>query len=428
MARVAGRVFSAGDGAPLAGAVVDLIDPADRLISRNLTDSRGRFLFNVGQGGDFFIGARAPGHRFKRAAVFLYPGTLSTCVDLALVPRESSDWATFQCNSDRSAHSPGSVNPPLVVYWRFLTQGELRVQPVIRGNVVYCCSSDHSLYTFNAESGRLLWRFSTGFRLHAAPAAAGGRLFLPSRDGSLYALDALSGRILWQFNVELLDGASPVAEDNFVCCGGADGRVYALAAETGELVWIYKTGAPIESSPGVAGGYLIISSLDKSVYALEMGSGQIVWRHIAVAPVAFTSLYAGGLVHVCDNAGNLYALDGKEGDPVWTWKHGYPPAAAGGSDGELLYLPAGNNLFACEVENGRPRWTFQAGDSLMSPAVAARVVFVTGRDGYLYGIDKGDGTVVEQLALDPGGPPAMANGMVFVPSLDGAIYALVPGA
>jgi outer membrane protein assembly factor BamB len=76
--------------------------------------------------------------------------------------------------------------------------------------------------------------------------------------------------------------------------------------------------------------------------------------------------------------------------------------------------------------NGQLKWSFTAGSVVIScPAIANGVVYVGSADGNLYALNATTGTQLWNYTVDLGySSPAVVNGVVYVGSEDGNVYAL----
>jgi outer membrane protein assembly factor BamB len=102
-------------------------------------------------------------------------------------------------------------------------------------------------------------------------------------------------------------------------------------------------------------------------------------------------------------------------------------------------------LYALDATTGEERWRFQTGDTVWSsPAVANGVVYVGSFDGNLYALDAATGQERWRLRIvedaTPGEDsrdsesrewifpsPAVVDGVVYIGSGDGYLYAITEG-
>ncbi len=94
----------------------------------------------------------------------------------------------------------------------------------------------------------------------------------------------------------------------------------------------------------------------------------------------------------------------------------------------MLYVGSYNNrIYALNAQTGDEKWSFSTGDMVITrPVIADGMVYVGSWDGKLYALNSANGGLVWSFAT--GGKvdssPAVADGIVYVGSHDGKIYAL----
>lgn len=184
------------------------------------------------------------------------------------------------------------------------------------------------------------------------------------------------------------------------------------AGNVGSLAtaWTAPTGNAVHSSPAVAGGAAYVGSDDGTLYALD------------AAGVANCSA---GPPRTCS--------------PLWTAATGGPvrssPAVSDGmvyvgSDDAKLYAFDAAGLLNCSAGPPRTclaRWVTTTGGIVRSsPVVADGVVYVGSDDGGLYALHATTGMVVWKTITGAAvrSSPAVAGGVVYVGSDDQAVYAL----
>jgi outer membrane protein assembly factor BamB len=276
-----------------------------------------------------------------------------------------------------------------LVWHKTTAAGEIfYTSAAVAAGVIYIQGSSGILYAFR-ESGAPLWSTQLGDDGFSAPVVVKGVIYVESGT-NVYALNT-SGAILWNTATGGDVQAHSVAVGNGrVFATSDDGKLYALNASTGAVLWTYATGAAISSTPAVANGIVYVGSSDDHFYALRAGSGNLVWSVTTPSQVNGSPAVAGGVVYIPSIDGNLHAFNAANGDPVWTVP--IPPSSGQVSiaDGVVYVGDELGNVNAFDAKNGQ---------YLIAPAA---------------------GDIVD-------GTPVVANGMLFVSSFDGNLYAFAPG-
>ena len=320
----------------------------------------------------------------------------------------------------------------------------METTPVVVDGILYAGSRDSYLYALDSASGELVWRYKTGGAVWSSPTVADGIVYIGSDDRHLHAVDAASGEALWTFKAGVIQGvtfsgtheirSTPVVDGGHVYFT-AKGRLYALDALKGELRWQVMPGTHARSSPAAADGIVYVGGGERDVYALDGASGEEIWRFTTNGRIDTRPAVAEGVVYVntysysYDGDGRLYALDAASGAQLWSsgisgmdWN----PVVSGGG----VYVSGYSGLYAFDAASGEPlpNYPVRPGDS-SALAVAEGVVYA----GKLYALDGASGEVLWKHVIEEdmydsyiGGPPAVADGVVYVGSSDGKIYALAP--
>jgi outer membrane protein assembly factor BamB len=212
---------------------------------------------------------------------------------------------------------------------------------------------------------------------------------------------------------------------------------------------------PPSSFPGltVTNGVGYLAS-NLHVHRFDPTTGQEAWRFppigeqqglrgpFAGEPAVLTNLVVvGGTIAGSGIAdAHVYGLDAATGRELWRWSvPGQTEAerrefAAGiSTDGKLLFAPNGNGtLYALDpakLEGGAPTlvWSFKTGNKLWGrPAVANGVVYQPSLDHSLYALDAATG---RQLWVFTAGAsiasnPVLADGVLYFGAFDSKVYAI----
>lgn len=198
------------------------------------------------------------------------------------------------------------------------------------------------------------------------------------------------------------------------------------AGKRREPVWM----RPLGSGGGLAS---FLATDEDTVYvsdtehmvAVQAGSGRVRWKRRLEYPSAPS--VANGVVYVSDTQ-SLYALDARDGSEMWSWPTGEwetsRPAVADG----VVYVGGETGLWAVDAETGEPCWSspFRTlGKVQAAPAVADGLVFVASIDHRLRALEAGTGRL--RWTFEAGGAflhaPVVANGVIYAPSNE-RLYAL----
>lgn len=271
--------------------------------------------------------------------------------------------------------------------------------PAVEGGLVYFGSGDGGVYAVLASTGVLQWKFSTGDVVHSSPAVVDGTVYIGSWDSRLYAIDAESGREKWRFQAGLDPAihnqvgfqSSPAVVDGTVFVGCRDAHVYALDARTGAKKWDYPTSKSwVITTPAVADGIVYAGTSDSARFiALDAKSGRLRFNFDAKAYIFSSPAIAGETAYVGNHNGKLYAIDRRTGTALWEFQ-----TEASKNDPMKLLNPDGrlnreafSPIFGDFEDMYIDFYRFVSiGAIFSSPVVADGIVYVGSTDGNLYAL------------------------------------------
>lgn len=343
--------------------------------------------------------------------------------------------------------------------WRFWTNRKILAPPVVARRTVYVGSYDGTLYAVDTDSGESRWQFETDTPEHGpgaiytSPAVVDDVVYVGNRTGYLYALDAVDGTERWQ--VDLGEGGvtgAPAVVDDVVYVGEGT-RVMAL--QDGEKLWTFERGRDTGGDPPAvanglvyAGGFVERSndSSDRAVvHALDARTGKLEWQfERSTRPgedgngksrsnkdtnekAWGTPAVANGIVYVGGGDGILYALDAATGEKQWdTSTHSMVDVSPVVTDRIVCVGGTDGSLTALDATTGEKRWTFETGKYVhTAPVIAGKTVVHGSLDMTVYAVDAETGEKQWTFDGDAGfGGPIIADGVVYIGSEEGALYAL----
>ncbi|MCX4701150.1 serine/threonine-protein kinase [Streptomyces sp. NBC_01373] len=341
--------------------------------------------------------------------------------------------------------TPTPTAPSGVEQWRFITGGLVYASPIVVGGAVYIGTDTDKLYAVDTFTGLQRWTFTTGADVNSEPAAAPGMVYVGSEDSNLYAVNADTGWQRWKFRTGKRGSSSPTVVDGLVYVGGGgdvtyrfgesgndyeDGYVYAIVADTGKQRWKFTTHSRVGESPTVVDGVVYACSLSGTAYAVDADTGKQRWEFTTPGFLNSAAAVVDGVVYVSSDSredSNLYALDAATGKQRWKIATGMlsAPTVVDGT----VYLGDGNgDLAAVDAGTGKQRWKSRIGKDrrLSAPTVVGGMAYVGSQDGNLYAVDAGTGE--QRWEFRTGSPvystPAFADGVIYIASLNGVLYAV----
>jgi eukaryotic-like serine/threonine-protein kinase len=271
--------------------------------------------------------------------------------------------------------------------------------PAVAAGKVFFGSGDGNVYAIDAKSGLLQWKFTTGDVVHASPAVANGIVYVGSWDGNFYAIDAATGQQRWMFkggqdpaiHNQVGFQSSPAVVDGTVYVGCRDAHVYALDAATGRKKWDYPTSKSwVNGTPAVRDGTVYVGTSDSSRFmAIDARNGRLKWNFDAKAYIFSSAALTGELAYFGSHSGKLYAVDTRTGSLAWEFQ----TEGAKADPMKMLNADGGLNREAFKPVFGDFQdmyidfYRFVSVGAIMgSPTVDQGVVYVGSMDGNLYAL------------------------------------------
>ena len=235
--------------------------------------------------------------------------------------------------------------------------------------------------------------------VHASPAIADGKVFVGSWDSYFYAVDAKSGKEVWRFKTgedpeihnQVGIQSSAAVADGVVYFGCRDSNLYAVDAKTGLKKWAFNNkGSWVIGSPAVRDGKVYFSTSDSgALYVLDAktGTGPQIFSSNKW-PMFSSPALVGNMLYIGSDEGKLFAVDLTSQKQAWMFqtegskqigpKYTKP-------DGTPNYEAAFTSFFYDDVMVGYDK-LMGVGAILSSPVVADGVLYVGSTDGNLYAL------------------------------------------
>jgi outer membrane protein assembly factor BamB len=354
---------------------------------------------------------------------------VTTVIFAMIATAEAADWPAFRHDAARTNISPESLPDGLHLQWKrqlppvkpafrkARLQFDAGYEPIVAGNALYVAQPHiDAVVAYAVDTGAEQWRFHADGPVRLAPVAWEDKIFFGSDDGNLYCLNAADGTMQWKFravpskrkilgngrliSVWPLRGGPVIADGTIYFAAGVwplEGVfVYALDATSGQMRWVNdRCGALYGRNPhqgrAIAGlspqGYLVVNGDDLVV---PCGSAR---------PATFNR-HTGELIN--------FTLPGEGRAPGGWFMMADTQDAKDIRRGKVQFDKAVNS----ELHEGG----VYTGDGV--PGLRTQITLGEKSLKYADGLDGVDGAIHAML---------MANGRLFVVTLEGAIYAFASG-
>jgi outer membrane protein assembly factor BamB len=313
----------------------------------------------------------------------------------------------------------------------------------VNGGNVTAASSDGTVLTVEAESGKTLWRANVGNKLSAGVGSDGKVAAVVTRDGELVALEA--GQIKWRKTLGVRVATAPLVAGGRVFVLGIDRAVQAFDAQDGAKIWqlqhagdpltlafsgviaAFKNTLVVGQGPRLAG----IDPISSTVrWEVPVGSPRGANEVERLADLIGPALRTGDLLCARSFQAAVGCVDADRGRIVWTKAVGGNDAIGG--DSELIFgADASDRLSAWKTATGDVAWTSEAllYRGLGAPAVVGTSVVFGDRDGTLHWLSRAKGEAQLRSTTDGSAiavPPVVAGGVLVVVTRSGGMFAFRP--
>ncbi|RLD08170.1 MAG: protein kinase [Chloroflexota bacterium] len=232
---------------------------------------------------------------------------------------------------------------------------------------------------------------------------------------------------LWTFKCEDEVRGSPLYHEGTIYVGAYDNNLYALDASTGEFIWKYATEGGIAGKPTIYEEKLFFGSADQCVHAISSRSGNNIWTHKTDGSI-FSSPYAAEQhIFIGSDDEHLYVLNTRTGRLAWRMNGGSKVRSSPLIVGDKVYFGTEGGEVYCVDFSGNTQWHTTAKRAFTaSPHFANGVIYIPSLDGVLYAIDAKTGWIIWRFRMNKGSisTPITDANHVFLGATDGHMYCI----
>ncbi|MBL7715770.1 MAG: PQQ-binding-like beta-propeller repeat protein [Bdellovibrionales bacterium] len=231
--------------------------------------------------------------------------------------------------------------------------------------------------------------------------------------------------------------SNAVLAENTLIFGSRTEGLVAVYPKILEVRWTLPIKGGVVSPIVLDRGLAYFGGGDGFVYAVTIENGRVAWRYDVRNPHISKPTVEGGRVFVTTSEDTVYAFDAGTGKWLWhyTRRSGSSATILGASqptvDGNDVIVGLSDGfLVALNVDEGTLKWErkLHAGTKFTDvdshPVVSDGMIYVSSYDGSLYALKRQGGQVVWKFDSGASKAVLVEKNRIYLPSVDGWVYAL----
>ena len=234
-----------------------------------------------------------------------------------------------------------------------------------------------------------------------------------------------------------MDYSNPVLVENTLVFGSRAVGLMSIYPILDQQRWVLPIPGGVGSELAVDRGSVFFGGGDGFLYSVNLENGRVNWRYELRNPVISRPTVSGGRVFVTTSDDTVYAFDAGTGK--WLWHYRRRSAAPATIYGASAPLVDGNEvlaglsdgfLVALSLPDGQLKWERKLHygtkftDVDAHPVLENGIIYVPSYDGALYALKRQGGEILWRF--DAGGSKSVEvdTDRLYLPSSDGNVYAL----
>lgn len=278
--------------------------------------------------------------------------------------------------------------------WSFYVKNGVESAPILFKDNLYFGGNDGYFYSVKVKSGIENWKVSIKTEVVSTPAfdAKDGRIYFVSTGNSLYSLEAESGKIAWTYtrqdpsSYSIRGATTPVIKDGLLFVGFSEGSFVAFNKSNGTISWEIqlnknKKFKDIDATAVIDHDKIFVSGYDDKLYCLSLNNGEIIWRFDSGGYVPVV-IYYDSLMY-SSTAGKVFSINKNTGQKNWEYSQieGVPTQVTVYND-LIVFGESQGNFKVLHPKTGKLINSFEPGRGIFSPITAdeksSMVYFISG--------------------------------------------------
>ena len=228
-------------------------------------------------------------------------------------------------------------------------------------------------------------------------------IFRPAGFFGVQAINPFTGDIMWNVSHDAGQVATiPVYYEGKVYFGTnwGDGTYYAVNASDGSILWTQTIGDEYTAGTVIVDGIVYVPLVYDQIVAMDALTGEIIWDREVQSSLHATPAYESGILYTGHY--RMQAVNASTGDIIWTG----PLSRVSSSVllvGDTVCGHGHGYVMCLNKTDGVEVWLTDVGTTdawsaiESTPAVLGDRLFVGTQDGWLYALDRNDGSILWEL-------------------------------
>lgn len=233
------------------------------------------------------------------------------------------------------------------------------------------------------------------------------------------------------------DFSNPVFFENTLIFGNHSTGLISIYPKINQQRWVLPIQNGVISEITVAGSSVYFGGGDGFFYSVDAETGRVNWRYEVRNPIVSQPTVSGGRVFLTTTDDTIYAFDAGTGKWLWNYRRRSAPTATilGASsplvDGsEVLAGLSDGFLVALSINDGQLKWErkLHSGTKFTDvdahPVLENGVLYIPSYDGALYALKRAGGDVIWRMDVGGSKRVVVDEDRIYFPSTDGNIYCI----
>lgn len=231
--------------------------------------------------------------------------------------------------------------------------------------------------------------------------------------------------------------SNPILFENSLIFGSQTVGLVALYPTLMQTHWVLPIKGGVVSEIAIERGHLYFGAGDGFLYSVNAENGRVDWRYDMHNIHMSKPTLDGGRLFVTTTDDVIYAFDAGTGKWLWHYRRRSSKssstllASSPLADGnEIIAGLSDGFLVALNVNDGQLKWERKLNDGTKFTDVDAHpilengIIYIPSYDGALYALKRSNGEVIWKFDAGGSRQVVLEGDRIYLPSSEGAIYAL----